>query len=236
MALTLSFHIARTSRDLNAVAGVIGIFGLGIFLTWFSITALRIPLPSEPVDHTAAAATIQVLGTVVLPYVWAAKRMGLSPAHLGLTRRNLGLSMLGGFGVYAVAGTAFILALDSPAISDHPIPTLGLGRQILLGVTMCLVVAGTDIATRGFVLLALVEHSSVGFAILMQNFFWLFGHTYEIEIMTAAYGRVGAIALFVLLGVLGDAVALKTRNVLGLSAGHVVLNILMIAIILARSS
>jgi hypothetical protein len=93
--------------------------------------------------------------------------------------------------------------------------------------TMFLIAAGTDVATRGFILLSLARHSSLWFAILMQNVFWLLGHTHEIRVLAGALGGVGAVGLFVVLGLLGDSIALRTRNVIGLGLAHVMLNVVM---------
>ncbi len=224
-------QISASGRNLPAVAGVLGVFLLGIFLTWFPITALRIPLPNHPVDRTAVTALWQTLATIVLPYVWAARRLRMSPAELGLSRRNLGKCLALGGALYVIALVAFIYGRHDPLVADHAIRHIDGGRMWLLGATMCLIAAGTDIATRGFILLSLAKHGPLWFAIVMQNAFWLFGHTHEIQVLTSALGRVGAIGLFVLLGLLGDSIALRTRNVVGLGIAHALLNVVMITFI-----
>ena len=224
-------QLSAHARNLHAVAGALGVFLLGIFLTWFPISVLRIPLPDHPVDRTAVTALWQTLATIVMPYAWAAARLGMSPADLGITRRNLGKCLGLGSALYAIAFVAFIYGRHDPLIGDHAIRHVNGGRMVLLGSTMCLIAAGTDIATRGFILLTLAKHGPLWFAILMQNVFWLFGHTHEIQVLTSALGQVGAIGLFVLLGLLGDTIALRTRNVVGLGLAHILLNVAMITLI-----
>jgi hypothetical protein len=224
-------HAPGAPRDLTAVAGALGIFGVGIFLTWFPVTALRVPLPAHPVDRTAVTGAWQFLMTIGLPYAWAAGRLGLSPARLGLTTHNLGRCLALGCALYAIAFLAFVYGRHDPLIADHPIRHVAGARVWLLGGAMCLIAAGTDIATRGFILLTLADRGPLWFAILMQNVFWLFGHTHEIRVLESALGQAGAFGLFLLLGVLGDGIALRTRNVLGLALAHVVLNVVMIIFI-----
>jgi len=67
-----------------------------------------------------------------------------------------------------------------------------------LGFAMCLIASSTDVATRGFILLTLMECTPLAFAVAMQNVFWLLGHANEIRLLTSALGREGAVALFVL--------------------------------------
>ena len=82
--------VAAVLKMVFGVVGGLGIFLLGIFVTWFPISALRVPLPTDPVGRLAVTGTWQTLAVIVLPYVWASARLGMSPARLGLTRRRLG--------------------------------------------------------------------------------------------------------------------------------------------------
>jgi membrane protease YdiL (CAAX protease family) len=218
-------------RDLNATLGILGIFATAIFLTWLPISGLSLPLPRHPVDRTAVTGVWQFLMTIVVPYVWASRRLGMSPADLGISRKNLGKSVLLGCALYSLALVAFLYGRHDPLIQDHPIRHLPTDRMLLLGGTMCVIAAGTDIATRGFILLSLARHTGVPFAVLMQNVFWMLGHTHEIQVLESALGRVGANALFLVLGLLGDSIALRTRNVLGLAIAHILLNIVMVTVI-----
>ena len=212
----------------NAALGALGIFLVGIFLTWFPVQALQVPLPRHPVHRTLLNGVWQALCVIVLPYAWAAARLGRSPAALGLSRRNLGRTFLLGCALYAIALVAFVASAHDPLIQHHPIRRLDPLGVAELGFAMCLIAASTDVATRGFVLLTLLECTPLAFAVAMQNVFWLLGHVNEIRLLSSALGREGAVALFVVLGLLGDSIVLRTRNVLGLALAHVLLNVVMI--------
>ncbi|MEZ5064670.1 MAG: hypothetical protein R3B81_08020 [bacterium] len=216
-------------RDRNATLGILGIFATAIYLTWLPITGLALPLPPHPVDRTAVTGLWQFLMTIVVPYLWANSRLGLSPADLGISTRNLGRSFALGCALYSIALAAFVYGRHDPLIQDHPVRHLPWDRTLLLGATMCLIAAGTDIATRGFILLSLSRHAGLPFAIVMQNVFWMLGHTHEIQVLESALGKVAANALFLLLGILGDSIALRTRNVLGLAFAHMALNVVMVS-------
>lgn len=215
-------------RHRNATLGILGVFLGCIFVTWFPIQVLRVPLPAHPVDRTVATTVWQTLWMIVMPYVWASARLGRSPAGLGLTRRNLGRGVVLGCALYTIALAAFVYASHEEVFQNHPARHLPLDRTLVLGASMCVVAAGTDIATRGFILLALVEHTPVAFAVAMQNVFWMLGHTNEIRVLSEAMGWQAAVGLNILLGLLGDSIALRTRNVAGLAIAHALLNVVMI--------
>jgi hypothetical protein len=61
----------------------------------------------------------------------------------------------------------------------------------------------------------------------MQNLVWFLGHLYEIGYLADCLGIPTAVLLTLTLGVLGDMVVLKTRNVLGLAGAHFVLNLVL---------
>jgi len=56
---------------------------------------------------------------------------------------------------------------------------------------------------------------------------WYLGHIHEIELLQDCLGYGMALSLTLTLGLLGDAIALKTRNVLGLAIPHILLNIIL---------
>ena len=62
-------------------------------------------------------------------------------------------------------------------------------------------------------------------AIALQNALWLLLHLYELELLAPSMGWAGALLLAVFLGIVGDLLALKERSVVGLMAGHAILNI-----------
>jgi Type II CAAX prenyl endopeptidase Rce1-like len=224
--------VFRDRERRNATIGILGIFLTGIFLVWFPTQVLRVPMPQNPVHRTLINGIWQTLMVIVMPYAWAAKRLGRSPSSLGLTRKNLGKSVLLGCALYSLALAAFISASHTPLIQNHPIRHLPPGGVAELGGTMCLVAAGTDVATRGFILLTLVEVTNVPFAVVMQNIFWMLGHTHEIRVIAGSFGLLGAIALNLFLGLVGDSIALRTKSVVGLAVAHALLNVAMITYML----
>lgn len=215
-------------RSRNATLGILGIFVTGIFLTWFPVQ-IGVPLPAHPVDRKLVMGIWQTVCTIGIPYWWAWKRLGRPPASLGLGRANLGRSLGWGCALYVIALVAFVASSNDPLIARHPARLLPPPRALEIGTAMCLIAAGTDVATRGFVLLSLARYTHISFAIAMQNVFWLLGHTNEIRLMSSALGDWGAVGLFLLLGLLGDSIALRTRNVLGLGLAHALLNVVMIS-------
>lgn len=216
-----------SQRNLNATLGILGIFTLGIFLDWFPKAILQVPMPKGMVTSMFANAVWQTVATIVIPCTWAVYRLGLSWSDLGLSRHNLGKNILLGCGLYSIALAAFIHCSNDPLISAHAIRTLGTGDALVLLSTMSLVAAGTDIATRGFILFTLAKYTHVGFAILIQNLTWYIGHIHEINILTGCMGVGMATALTLTLGLLGDVIALKTRNVVGLAFAHIMLNVVL---------
>jgi len=214
-------------RRIFAVFSILAVFIFGVFITWLYIVKFRLPLPRDPLGHKLATTLLQTLTTIVLPYLWAWKFLKLTPARLGFTTKNLGKSVLWGCALYALGFLAFSTCTDDPLLSRHPIRHADPGQATAILMTMGLHAAGTDFATRGYILLALAAFGPVSFAIVMQNLVWFYGHIYEINLFANCLGMPVAIGLFIGLGLLGDFIALRTRNVAGLAIAHVVLNIAM---------
>lgn len=63
---------------------------------------------------------------------------------------------------------------------------------------------------------------------LIQNLTWYLGHIHEINLLTNCLGYMNALGLTLILGVVGDVIALKTRNVVGLAIAHVLLNVALL--------
>jgi hypothetical protein len=221
-AVSLSFP-----RRAFAVLSILGVFVVGVFLTWLYIVKLRLPLPRNPLGYKLATTLLQTLTTIVLPYLWAWKFLKLSPAQLGFTTKNLGRSLAWGCVLYALGFLAFSTCTDDPLLSRHPIRRADATEGTAILLTMGLHAAGTDFATRGYILLALAAFGPVWLAIAMLNLVWFYGHIYEINLFANCLGLPVALTLFIVLGVLGDIVALRTRNVVGLAIAHVILNIAM---------
>jgi hypothetical protein len=224
--------IRRPAPRPVLAAGIIAVSLLGQLATgWIVPLLLRIP-GIRAVDFVLGTAIVQVAMTVVVPYALAWATLGLTPARLGVTHRGLARGLLLGIALYALAMAAFVtFCAADPGIAGHLVRRFDGERLLILATGMCLIAAGTDLATRGFILLGVAEYTPVWFAVLMQNVFWLWGHKAEILKLSGpqCLGLPGAIALFVALGVLGDVVALRSRNVVGLAIGHILLNLAMIA-------
>jgi hypothetical protein len=226
-ALKLHFGFAMSKQDINAVAGILGIYALGIFLTWYPTAILKIPLPDDIVARSAATALLQTVATIIIPYIWIIKRLDLSFADLGISTRNLWKSAVLGCVLYSLALAAFIHCSDAPVISNHAIGKIAPWDAVLLGFNMSLVAAGTDLATRGFILLGLARYTHISIAIIAQNLTWYLGHIHEINLLSGCLGYAGALGLTLTLGILGDVIALRTRNVVGLAIAHILLNVVL---------
>ena len=129
--------------------------------------------------------------------------------------------------LYSLALTAFIHCSADPLISNHAVGKLPAWEAVGFAASMSLIAAGTDLATRGFILFSLARYTHTSIAILIQNLTWYLGHIHEINLLTGCLGYASALGLTLTLGILGDVVALRTRNVLGLAFAHILLNIVL---------
>lgn len=214
-------------QDIGTATSVIAVFAFGIFLVWFPLVVLKVPQPSGLVANFWFNATWQAMATIIMPCVWATWWLNLRLEDLGLTKRNLGRSVLMGCALYSVALVAFMHCGNDPLIANHPVRHLPPAEALSLLSAMSLIAAGTDVATRGFILLILARHTHVVFAIFIQNLVWFLGHLHEINLLTNCLGAYPAIGLTLTLGIVGDIVALKTRNVIGLAVAHILLNVVL---------
>lgn len=216
-----------SQRDFNAVLGVLGVTTFGILTLWFPTAILRVPIPSHAILSSGITAVWQTLALVVLPYWWASSRLGMSMAELGVARERIGLSTALGCGLYTLALAAFLHCSDGMLMQTHAVRQASTADAVMLVGMMSLIAAGTDLTTRGFILLTLARHSHVAFAIFMQNLVWFVGHVHEINLLVDCLGAPGAIGLTLTLGIVGDMIVLKTRNVLGLAIAHILLNVVL---------
>lgn len=214
-------------RDVNAVLGIVSIFILGIFLKVYPLAILNIPMPDNIALRSFVSGSLQTLTTVVVPYVWAINRLGMSAADLGLSTRKLGINLLYGCLLYSLALAAFIHCSADPMIANHAVRNATPLEAMGMASGMSLVAACTDLATRGFILLTLARYTHVGFAIAVQNLTWYLGHIPEINMLTGCLGFAGALGLTLTLGILGDVIVLRTRNVIGLAMAHILLNVVL---------
>lgn len=226
-SIQLHHGFSMSRQDINAVTSIFGIYALGIFLTWYPLSILGIPMPEGLVSRSATTAIWQTVTTIVIPYIWVMSRLGFSLADLGISTHNLRRSVLFGCLLYSLALAAFIHCSDAPLISNHALGKITSWEAVGLASSMSLIAAGTDFCTRGFILLTLARYTHVSFAIFAQNLTWYLGHITEINLLTGCLGYAGALGLTLVLGLLGDVIALKTRNVVGLAIAHILLNVVM---------
>jgi hypothetical protein len=217
--------------NINLVLGMLGICCLGIFLAWFVTAMQLLPLPKDPIWSSLVGASWQFFTTVIILFWWAKKRLRLSLSELGITTKNLLWTTILGCLLYSVALIIFISCSNDPFIAQHGLRHASSEDAMLLLFSMSMIAAGTDLTTRGFILLGLARYSPLIFAIIVQNALWYLGHLSEIAQLSGCLTLWGAIGLTLTLGILGDIVALKTRNIVGLAIAHVLLNITMMIFI-----
>jgi hypothetical protein len=162
---------------------------------------------------------------LIIPYLWLVRIRGFELKDLGITRDNLLHSILLGLGVYSIALVVFIVYLGG-AGHDR-----SLGEFLAITAMIAWMAALTDIWTRGMILMPVLKVRDVYTAVIVQNIFWFSAHIYEIEFLTADLTLTGAVLLTLSLGLLGDLAAIKTKNILGLCAGHVALNLIFLSYI-----
>lgn len=219
------------SANVNLSFGILGTWGLGVFLAWFATTFSLVPLPADPARSLLVGALWQFLTTVVILYWWASRRLRLPLSELGITTKNLLKTTFLGCLLYSLALVAFVSCSNDPFIAQHALRRTETTDAMLLLLSMSLTAAGTDLTTRGFILLGLARHSPLIFAIIVQNALWYIGHLSEIAQLSGCLTVWGAVGLTLILGILGDIVALKTRNVVGLALAHIMLNVTMMVFI-----
>lgn len=221
------FGVSIASYKLNAFFGIFGIYLLCIFLTWYLTGIFSIPLPDDVALRSLTTVTIQAVFMIVIPYLWAIKRLNFSLPELGISTNKLIPSIILGCALYSIALAAFIHCSADPFVSNHAIGKTDTGDTLILLLAMSIGAASTDITTRGFILFTLKRYTNLPIAIFMQNVAWFAGHVEEIDMLTNCLGFWGAAGLTLTLGLLGDVIALKTRNIVGLSIAHVLLNVIL---------
>lgn len=221
------FSISISSYKLNAFLSICGIYLLGIFLTWYLTGIFKIPQPEDVALKSLTIAAIQTMCLIVIPYIWAIKRLHFTLADLGISTKNLIKTTILGCALYSLALAVFLYCSADPLISNHAIRHLDTADASVLLLSMSIIAAGTDIATRGFALFTLARFTNLPIAITLQNVAWYAGHISEIDLLKNCLGLWAAIGLTLTLGILGDIIALKTRNIVGLSIAHILLNIVL---------
>lgn len=219
--------ITAPTYKLNAFLSICGIYLLGIFLTWYLTGIFKIPLPENVPLKSLSTSILQTVCVIIIPYIWAIKRLNFSLQDLGITTNNLVQSIILGCALYTLALAAFLHCSADPMISQHILTQLKTADASIMLLAMSIVAAGTDIATRGYILFTVARFTNLPFAIVMQNVTWYAGHIGEIKMLEGCLGLWMAIGLTLTLGLLGDVIALKTRNIVGLSIAHILLNVVL---------
>ncbi len=207
--------------------GILGILSLGIFLVWFPKVILNVPMPEDPIAGKIIDTVWSVLVLNVMPYLWAMKRLGMKISDLGISTRRLAMNTLAGCGLYAIALAAFLHCSTDPILTNHLVRQAPIGPALVLMLCIGTIAASTDITSRGFVLLTLAKHSNVVFAIGMQNLVWFTGHLQEIKLLSNCLGATQAVLLTLTLGIVGDIIVLRMRNLVGLALAHFLLNVVL---------
>jgi hypothetical protein len=169
MARTALYQHLPVSANVNLSLGILGTWSLGIFLAWFVTAMQLLPLPTDPIRASLVGASWQFFTTVIVLYWWANKRLRLPLAELGITTKNLAKTVILGCFLYSLALIAFISCSNDPFIAQHALRTASSKDALALLFSMSMIAAGTDLTTRGFILLGLARHSPLFFAIIVQN-------------------------------------------------------------------
>jgi len=222
---TDSHQRLNANTRINALLGIIGIYTLGVFLTWFFSVILPIPTPDSIAWKSLSSTMLQTVCTIIIPIFWAVKRLDFQLQDLGISTYNIWKSTIYGCLLYSLALGAFIHCSSDPLISNHVVGKLEMTSAIVMLTSMSIIAAGTDFATRGFVLFTVARYVNIPIAVILQNLTWYLGHIHEIDLLSNCLGYWYAVALTLTLGILGDVIALKTRNIIGLAMAHVLLNI-----------
>ena len=149
----------------------------------------------------------------------------------GIQKENLVVSTVLGIGVYSIALAAFLWHVGNPDFDENFVDgkrSMETTSLVLVSLFTFLMAAMTDIWSRGFVLLVTTRFRSQLVSLLLHNVVWFIIHIYEIRLLMDSFGLIQAITLTIVLGVAGDMVALRYRNVLGLAIGHIYLNLVFI--------
>lgn len=149
---------------------------------------------------------------------------GLTDLGLKVSKNRPYSSFFAGIGLYMVAAYVFLnYQIFFIGWKFATWPRIAI-NMVFIGVMASI----TDFWTRGFILLELARRYNERVAIFWQNVTWFVLHWYEIELLEPSIGYLGAILLTLFLGIGGDLVALRSKSILGLMFGHIVLNFMII--------
>lgn len=171
---------------------------------------------------------IRMITFYVLPTIWFVKRYQGTWKDLGIlpSKTYPVTSFIGGSLVYTIAIIVF-LRYEIFFTGWNTTPWV---ITIIKFSFIAVMASITDFWTRGFILFEISKRYNDQYAIFWQNVVWFTIHIYEFELLMPYIGLFYAIILTLILGILGDLIALKTKSITGLMFGHIILNL---AIILA---
>lgn len=200
----------------------------GIFY-YFRTTFLDL----NPVQDNLFRAIRMTCVFVILPFGWALWFKKESLSEMGFTKKKLLPSIFFGLAVYSIALVAFYLSLGNPDFDQYFRwgSEYSINDWLLIMALVSWMAFVTDLWTRGFILMLLAKYQSSWFGILVQNIIWVSIHLYEVAILGPSMSIIGALCLTIVLGVLGDVVALRTKNIIGLGIGHIYLNLVFFSYI-----
>jgi hypothetical protein len=181
----------------------------------------------SPVWDSAFRAVRMTVLYLVVPLLWLVKIRNFSFTDLGITTKNFLVATVLGIGVYFIALTIFLMSIGNPEFDRYFLwgNEMSAGEFAAIMALVAWMAALTDIWTRGMVMMPILKLKGIPLAILAQNVVWFAAHAYEIEFLIGSLTLAGAVTLTLALGILGDLVAIKTRNIIGLSIGHIILNL-----------
>jgi hypothetical protein len=219
MKLEISLH--STSKQVIIIT-IISVLLAGIFYI-YRTTYLEL----SPLQDNLFRTIRMTLVYVLLPFGWAFFYKRVAWSELGITKKQIFYSIALGICVYSIALIAFLISLGNPEFdqyfrwgSDY-----ALSEWLIIISLVCWMAFVTDMFSHGFVLMLLTKYQTIWFAVLVQNIVWLGIHLYEISILSPSMTLFGAVGLTITLGVCGDLVVIKTKNIIGLGIGHMFLNI-----------
>ena len=158
-------------------------------------------------------------------------RYGYKLEDFGIRKENLLESTLFGIAIYSVALAGFLWHVGNTDF-DHKFVDgkrdMETWKLLALSLLTFFMAATTDIWSRGFVLLTTEKLKGPKVALLVNGLVWFGVHIYEILLLEDSFGLWVATGLTIFLGLSGDLVALKYRNVIGLGIGHIYLNLVFI--------
>jgi hypothetical protein len=178
-------------------------------------------------ENNVFRAVRMTLVYLFIPLFWLVKIRGFKFQDLGFSTKNLLFSIVLGLAVYSIALAVFLILLGNPEFDRYfkwgsDLPAAEFAATMALIAWMAAV---TDIWTRGMIMMPVLKFHGILMAVFLQNLVWFTAHVYEIEFLRGSLTLAGAVALTLALGILGDFAAIRTKNIIGLSVGHIFLNL-----------